>query len=738
MRFKWICRTSHQLFVQPTHRSFIIHLEPRLALPLAANNSTVGSKVAGAVQGAGQAIGKLPQAAAARIGVKGVPALTAGRAGELAGITAAAFPSQYAQEVHQLKAIGMEDNLTMRLLAGGTAAIAGLVEGVVPNPFRTGPVSLTAGAVKAARQYLWNAAKQAPGEMSEEYLQGVTSGLGKHVAQYLDENAEEKSISDAFKTGWEQAKEAALPMAFLLGVPAIGGAGLSASRAQRLRQTLSKGFVSEDDAKQLGIQGKNRKEREANAKAELRWWDFGTGEPAEPPPLPTGTVPPALPSATTQAVPSALPPGTPPPALPQGAQPRVPQQLPPGAPPLPGTKLPLPPLPRGVPDASQVPTNETRDDVQGDGREGSQVDSGSQVYQQGQGQVGAKQASEEPATPQVQVEPPKPQADEPPLAEGMTRLYHGSATPGRTEGKAWFSTHRPYAENYRGKETSELQYVDVPTERVNKAIDPDNYGQTVDKGFAWNVELDSSETGPRKTIGGKVVPATEVAKPPVTSAPQQTEATTAPDEVGSENDIVLYRAGDSDILTGATSFSPDLETAEAYLSNPGFGGKTIYKTKVTIAPEKLVDVSSAEDQAHAIRKAAGIKGMKSSSVEQLLANEDVIEKLQDAGFEWVKLKDSFPEGADTYTWLYSGDEPELELHNQDAPSTGTSGEVGTKPTTGPTENQPSEALADVPAQPESKWSSETRAKLEAVPGSILASPPAINVAASFLASTIDL
>lgn len=114
-----------------------------------------------------------------------------------------------------------------------------------------------------------------------------------------------------------------------------------------------------------------------------------------------------------------------------------------------------------------------------------------------------------PATPVANVTPgPAPTASpsatkaagEPPVAEGMTRLYHGSATPGRTEGKAWFSTHRPYAENYRGKETSELQYVDMPTELVNKNVDPDNYGQTVDKGFTWNVELDSSVTGPRKTI----------------------------------------------------------------------------------------------------------------------------------------------------------------------------------------------------------------------------------------------
>lgn len=86
---------------------------------------------------------------------------------------------------------------------------------------------------------------------------------------------------------------------------------------------------------------------------------------------------------------------------------------------------------------------------------------------------------------------------EPPVSEGMTRLYHGSAEHGRYEGKAWFSTNREYAKNYR--KGAELQYVDVLTEKVNALADPEGYGQTPDKGFQFNVELDSSETGPRKS-----------------------------------------------------------------------------------------------------------------------------------------------------------------------------------------------------------------------------------------------
>ena len=87
---------------------------------------------------------------------------------------------------------------------------------------------------------------------------------------------------------------------------------------------------------------------------------------------------------------------------------------------------------------------------------------------------------------------------EPPVAPGMTRLYHGSAAPGRVDGSAWFSTDREYARNYRPG--AQLQYVDYPTDKVNAQLDPDGYGQTVEKGFTWNGELDTTETGPRNIV----------------------------------------------------------------------------------------------------------------------------------------------------------------------------------------------------------------------------------------------
>lgn len=85
-----------------------------------------------------------------------------------------------------------------------------------------------------------------------------------------------------------------------------------------------------------------------------------------------------------------------------------------------------------------------------------------------------------------------------PPAPGMTRLYHGSATPGRLTGDAWFSTDRAYAENYRDQ--AELQYVDMPTEWVNAQLDPDGYGQTVENGFTLNIELGDDVAGNRRAV----------------------------------------------------------------------------------------------------------------------------------------------------------------------------------------------------------------------------------------------
>ena len=126
--------------------------------------------------------------------------------------------------------------------------------------------------------------------------------------------------------------------------------------------------------------------------------------------------------------------------------------------------------------------------------------------------------------------PPVEAVSEPPLAEGMTRLYHGSATKGRYDGKAWFSTDRQYAKDYR--ENAELQYVDVPTERINKLADPENYGQTPANGFTFNGEFDSADVGPRKPLPTSAAAVDEAVAIPKQEAPVQNQVPVTVDEAG--------------------------------------------------------------------------------------------------------------------------------------------------------------------------------------------------------------
>jgi hypothetical protein len=334
------------------------------AIGRAAAAGVPGAKTA--FQAAG-AVGKVPTA----VGLKGVTTKGVFEGiGSAAGVTAASWAPQYVQEVDSLKELGMKDGVVLRALAGTTAAAVGLIESIVPNPWKVGNVSFKQGAIKAARQYLWQAAKNLPGEITEEGLQGVASGVGEHVAQYLDKDAKKKSIGEAFSKGWQQASDSVLPLVFMLGAPGIAGATSAAIRARReqLEQLRSKGFVSKEDAKKAGIEVGTRKEmaasfdaeiedlksrelvatsNESNAAAESA--QIGaeqTGLPAEvvakgqqevagiPPPLPTqqqgevsppvppqqqgDVVPPPMPSQQQGKVPSPLPPQQ------QGSVPAIP------------------------------------------------------------------------------------------------------------------------------------------------------------------------------------------------------------------------------------------------------------------------------------------------------------------------------------------------------------------------------------------------------------------------------
>jgi hypothetical protein len=127
-----------------------------------------------------------------------------------------------------------------------------------------------------------------------------------------------------------------------------------------------------------------------------------------------------------------------------------------------------------------------------------------------------------------------------------------------------------------------------------------------------------------------------------------------------ERAITLYRAGDSDVLTGPTSFAASLSVAHEYMDNPSFGGRNLYRARVT--PSAVLDIRSDSDdeQVDTLVSAAGIEHPGACTADYLLAHQYVVDALVGAGYEWVRLIDTYPPGAETWAWLYAGDEPELE------------------------------------------------------------------------------
>jgi hypothetical protein len=124
----------------------------------------------------------------------------------------------------------------------------------------------------------------------------------------------------------------------------------------------------------------------------------------------------------------------------------------------------------------------------------------------------------------------------------------------------------------------------------------------------------------------------------------------------------LYRAADEDLIVDVASFAAAREDAEAYLDDPGFGGSTLYRAEVTYSEDQVLDVRSGRDDRQCERvlaAAAAQTGSPGQSVDSLLAEPRIVDALTARGYRWVRLTDSYPAGAETWTWLGVGDDPEM-------------------------------------------------------------------------------
>lgn len=126
--------------------------------------------------------------------------------------------------------------------------------------------------------------------------------------------------------------------------------------------------------------------------------------------------------------------------------------------------------------------------------------------------------------------------------------------------------------------------------------------------------------------------------------------------------ITLYRAADDDIVTDSASFSESLDAAKEYLNNPGFGGRSLWKTKVKVDPAKVLDLVDEDDPTTALAEAVNERHPGAIGADEWAPR--IASEIADAGYEWVRVKESHP--VDSITWIWvGGDDPEMEPHEED-------------------------------------------------------------------------
>lgn len=112
----------------------------------------------------------------------------------------------------------------------------------------------------------------------------------------------------------------------------------------------------------------------------------------------------------------------------------------------------------------------------------------------------------------------------------------------------------------------------------------------------------------------------------------------------------LWRVADDDIITDNASFATSREAAEAYLDNPGFGGRNLFRARVTMDPERVLDLYDEADPVSVLADRLGISHPGAIGADEWVPR--ISYEIRDAGIDWVRVRESYP--ADSETWIYVG------------------------------------------------------------------------------------
>lgn len=124
--------------------------------------------------------------------------------------------------------------------------------------------------------------------------------------------------------------------------------------------------------------------------------------------------------------------------------------------------------------------------------------------------------------------------------------------------------------------------------------------------------------------------------------------------------ITLYRAANDDYVDEGYSFAEDESVARLYLDNPGYGGGTLYRARVRVAPDAVADLRGKS--ADEVGSELGLGWPGAIGIDEYLTRPEGIcvrSRLAQEGYEWAIVDESYPAGAATWVWLGAGTEPKL-------------------------------------------------------------------------------
>lgn len=124
----------------------------------------------------------------------------------------------------------------------------------------------------------------------------------------------------------------------------------------------------------------------------------------------------------------------------------------------------------------------------------------------------------------------------------------------------------------------------------------------------------------------------------------------------------LWRAANDDYIPDAAAFATDREDAEAYFDDPGYGGSILWKAHVVFNEDEVLNLYDESDPVTELSDKYGLPHPGAIGVEEWIPSDPELQTaIHEDGFDWVVVRDSFPEGAETWLWIGDfDDEPQLK------------------------------------------------------------------------------